>query len=143
VEPSRGGSDGAGDFGVGGLVSLDVGWVEIGPALGLARLQDIGRERRSAEGGEVEPFHERTHNQLAAGDGFLDTEKRGSWWGLVEGVWKELGAWGEAFGRGAESGPPAGAGFFKKQELGPILRTDESCRDDLGVIEDQEVVFLE
>jgi len=100
VEPSRGGSDGARLFRVGGLVSLDVGWVEIGLAVGFTGFEDIGRERRAAKGGEVELFHERTHNQLAAGDGFLNTEKREGRWGLVEGVWKEIGAGGESFGRG-------------------------------------------
>ena len=112
METGGGGSDGARDFGVRGLVGIGVGRIKIGPALGPARLQDVGRERRSAKGVEVELFHERTHDQLASGDGFFDTEKGESRWGPVEGVWKEVGARGEAFGRGAESGPPAGAAFF-------------------------------
>ena len=143
MEPGGGGSDGAGDFGVRGLVGINVGRIKIGPALVPARLQDVGRERRSAKGVEVELFHERTHDQLASGDGFFDTEKGESRWGPVEGVWKEVGARGEAFGRGAESGPPAGAGFLKKQELGSILGADDPGGDNLGVIKDQEVVFLE
>ena len=78
MKPGGGGSDGAGDFGVRGLVGIDVGRIKIGSALGLTRLQYVGRERRSAKGLEVELFHERTHDQLAAGDGFFDTEKRES-----------------------------------------------------------------
>jgi hypothetical protein len=60
----------------------------------------------------------------------------------LEGIREEVRAGGEAFGGCAEGGPPAGAGFFKKQELGPILRTDEPGGDHPRVIEDQEVVFL-
>ena len=115
MEPGGGGSDGAGDFGVRGLVGIDVGRIKIGPALGPARLQDVGRERRSTKSLEVELFHERTHDQLAAGDGFFDTEKRESRCGPVEGVWKEVGARGEAFSWGTEGSPPTGTGFFKKQ----------------------------
>ena len=119
MEPGGGGGDGAGNFGVRGLVGIDVGGIKIGPALGLARLQDIGRERRSTEGVEIELFYEGTHNQLAAGDGFFHAEQGLVWRGALEGVWKEVGAWGKAFGGGAERGPPTGTGFFKKQELGP------------------------
>ena len=92
---------------------------------------------------QVELFHERAHNQLAAGDGFFNTENGGGGGRPVEGVWREIGAWKKAFGRSAESGPPAGAGFLKKQELGPISGADEPGRDDPRVIKDQEIVFLE
>jgi len=61
----------------------------------------------------------------------------------VEGVWKEVGAWGEAFGRGAESGPPARTGFLEKEEFGAILGADQASRNDFGVVEDEEVVFLD
>ena len=142
MKPGGGGSDGAGDLGVGGLVGSDVGGIKIGPALGFARFQNIGGKRRAAKSVQVELFHERAHNQLAAGDGFFNTENGGGGGRPVEGVWREIGAWNKAFGRSAESGPPAGAGFLKKQELGPILGADEPGRDDPGVIEDQEVIFL-
>ena len=92
---------------------------------------------------QVELFHERAHNQLAAGDGFFNTENGGGGGRPVEGVWREIGAWNKAFGRSAESGPPAWAGFLKKQELGPISGADEPGRDDPRVIKDQEIVFLE
>ena len=143
MESGGGGSDGAGDFSVRGLVGIDVGGIKIGSTLVLARLEDVRRERRAAKGVQVELFHERTHNQLAAGDGFFNTEKGGGRWGSVEGVRKEVGARDKAFGGSSESGPPAGAGFFKKQKLGPILGTDEAGRDHPRVIEDQKVVFLE
>ena len=143
MESGGGCGHGAGNFGVGGLVGGEVGRIEIRQALPLAGLQDVGGEGRAAKRFKVELFHERTHDQLAAGDGFFDTEKRESRWGPVEGVWKEFGARGEAFGRGAESGPPAGAGFLKKQELGSILGADDPGGDNLGVIKDQKVVFLE
>jgi hypothetical protein len=61
----------------------------------------------------------------------------------VEGVRKEVGARDEAFGGSSQGGPPAWAGFFKKQELGSILGADDPGGDNLGVIKDQEVVFLE
>jgi hypothetical protein len=61
----------------------------------------------------------------------------------VEGVRKEVGARDEAFGGSSQGGPPAWAGFLKKQQLGPILGTEEAGRDYPGVIEDQEIVFLE
>jgi len=143
VKSGSGSGDGAGFFGVGGLVGCNVGGVEIGLAVGFTGFEDIGRERRAAESLEVELFHQGTHNQLAAGDGFLNTEKGRGRRRTVEGVWKEVGARGEAFGRGAEGDPPAGAGFFKKQELGPILGADQASRNDFGVVEDEEVVFLE
>jgi hypothetical protein len=143
MEPGGGGSDGAGDLGVGGLVGSDVGGIKIGLALGLARLEDVGRERRAAKSLQIELFRERTHNQLAAGDGFFNTEKGGGRRGSVEGVWKEVGARHKAFGGSSQGGPPARAGFLKKQQLGPILGTDEAGRDHPGVIEYQEVVFLE
>ena len=143
MEPGGGGSDGAGDFSVRGLVGIDVGGIKIGATLVLARLEDVRRERRATKGVQVELFHERTHNQLAAGDGFFNTEKGGGRWGSVEGVRKEVGSRDEAFGGSSQGSPPTGAGFFKKQELGPILRTDEPGGNDFGVVEDQEVVFLE
>ena len=139
MEPGGGGSDGARDFSVRGLVGINVGGIKIGSTLSLARLEDVGRKRRTAKGVQVKLFHERTHNQLAAGDGFFNTEKRGGRWGSVEGVRKEVGARDEAFGGSSQGGPPAWAGFFKKQELGPILGTDESSRDDFGVVEHQKI----
>lgn len=139
MKPGGGGSDGAGDFSVRGLVGIDVGGNKIGPALVLARLEDVRRERRTAKGVQVELFHERTHNQLAARDGFFNTEKRGGRWGSVEGVRKEARARDEAFGGSSQGGPPAGAGFLKKQELGPILGTDETRRNDFGVVEHQKI----
>ena len=49
----------------------------------------------------------------------------------------------EAFGGGTEGSPPAGAGFFEKEEFGTVLGADQSGRDDLGVIEDEKVAWVE
>jgi hypothetical protein len=49
----------------------------------------------------------------------------------------------EAFGGGTEGGPPAGASFFEKEEFGTVLGADQSGRDDLGVIEDEKVAWVE
>ena len=143
MEPGGGGSDGARNFGVRGLVGINVGRIKIGPALVPARLQDVGRERRSAKSVEVELFHERTHDQLAAGNGFFHPEQGGFGGRALERIGKQVGAGREALGGSAEGGPPAGAGFLKKQELGSILGADDPGGDNLGVIKDQEVVFLE
>ena len=45
----------------------------------------------------------------------------------------------EAFGGGAEGGPPTWAGFFKKKEFGAVLGADESGGDDFRIVEDEEV----
>jgi hypothetical protein len=47
----------------------------------------------------------------------------------------------EAFGGGAEGGPPTWAGFFEEEEFGTVLGADEAGGDDLRVIEDEEVLW--
>ena len=143
VEAGGGGGDGAGDFGVGGLVGGDVGGAEIGLAVGFAGFEDVGGERGTAEGVEVKIFDEGADEELAAGDGFFDAEGGRGGRGALEGVGKEVGAGGESLGRGAEGGPPARAGFLEKEEFRAVLGADQAGGDDLGVVEDEEVVGLE
>ncbi|MEY5063195.1 MAG: hypothetical protein RLZZ112_1159, partial [Verrucomicrobiota bacterium] len=50
---------------------------------------------------------------------------------------------GQAFCRSAESSPPSGAGFFKKEEFSAVLGTDQSGWDDLGIIKNQKVGVFE
>jgi hypothetical protein len=61
----------------------------------------------------------------------------------VGGVGKKAGTWGEAFGGGAEGGPPTGAGFLEEEELGAVMGAEEAGGDDLGVVEDEEVGGVE
>jgi len=63
--------------------------------------------------------------------------------GALEGVGKKVGAGGEAFGGRAEGGPPARAGFLQKKELGLVLGANEAGRDDLGVVEDEQILLLQ
>ena len=47
-----------------------------------------------------------------------------------DGVGREDGAGLEAFGWGTEGGPPAGAGFFEKEEFSSVLGADEAGGND-------------
>jgi len=49
----------------------------------------------------------------------------------------------EAFGGGAEGGPPTWAGFFKEKEFGAVLGADETSGDDFRVIQDEKVSWGE
>ena len=78
---------------------------------------------------------------MASWDGFFDSELGGgtdggtSWDGIGENGGTRL----EAFGGSAEGGPPTWASFFKEEEFGAVLGTDEAGGDDLRVIEDEKV----
>ena len=78
---------------------------------------------------------------MATRDRFFDPKLGGgtdggrSWDGIGENGSTGL----EAFGGGAEGGPPTWAGFFKKKEFGAVLGADESGGDDFRVVEDEEV----
>jgi len=69
---------------------------------------------------------------LAAGNCFFDSElgSGSSGGGAWDRVGRDDGAGLEAFGGGAEGGPPAGAGFLKKKKFGAVLRADQSGGDD-------------
>jgi len=49
----------------------------------------------------------------------------------------------ESLGGSAEGGPPTRTGFFYKQEFGPILGADNASRDDVGIIEYEEIFWGE
>lgn len=80
-------------------------------------------------------------NELAAGDRFFDAKLGWGQGGGVagNGVRRDDRAGLEAFGGGAESGPPTGAGFFEEEEFGAILGADKAGGDDFGVVENKEV----
>ena len=61
----------------------------------------------------------------------------------MQGIGEKVGTGGQAFGRSAEGSPPTGTGFFQEEKFCAILGADEAGGDNLGVIKDQEVVFLE
>ena len=143
MKTGGGGGHGSGNFRVGGLVGRDVGRVEVLAALCLAGFENVGRQGRATKVFEGEFFHKGTDHQLAAWDGFFHTEERGGGRGALEGVWKKIRAWCEAFGRGAKGGPPARAGFFQKQKFCAVLGADHAGGNDFGVVEDQEVCRLE
>ena len=69
---------------------------------------------------------------MAARDGFFHsklgggTARCGSW----DGIGGNGGTGLEAFGGGAEGGPPTRAGFFKEEEFGAVLGADEAGGDD-------------
>jgi hypothetical protein len=115
VESGGGGGDGAGGLGKGGLVGGEVGGIQIGFSPGFAGFEDVGGEGRAAEVFQIKLFHEGAEEELAARDGFFDAEEWGGGGGAVEGVGKKAGTWGEAFGGGAEGGPPTGAGFLEEE----------------------------
>ena len=82
---------------------------------------------------------------MAAWDGFFDSELGGGTDG--GGSWNGIGENGgtglEAFGGGAEGGPPTWASFFEEEEFGAVLGTDEAGGDDLRVVEDEEIFWGE
>ncbi len=47
-----------------------------------------------------------------------------------DGVGRDDSAGLEAFGGGTEGGPPAGAGFFEKEEFSSVLGADEAGGND-------------
>ena len=78
---------------------------------------------------------------MASGDVFFDSELgSGSCGGRAwDGVGRDDSAGLEAFGGGAEGGPPTGASFFEKEEFGAVFGADEAGGDDFGVIQNEEV----
>jgi len=82
---------------------------------------------------------------LATRDRFFDSKLGGetdggrSW----DGIGENGGTGLEAFGGGAEGGPPTWAGFFQEKEFGSVLGADEAGRDDLRVVEDEKVFWGE
>ena len=69
---------------------------------------------------------------MAAGNGFFDPElgSGSSGAGAWDGVRRYDSAGLEAFGGGTEGGPPAGAGFFEKEEFSSVLGADEAGGND-------------
>jgi len=61
----------------------------------------------------------------------------------LEGVREKVGAWGEAFGGCAESGPPTRTGFLEEEKFCPVPEANETGRDYLGVVEDEKIVFFQ
>ena len=115
MQPGGRGGDRAGNFSVGGLVGLDVGRIKIRAALGPPGFQNVRREGGATEGWEIKFFDQGAYDQLASRDGFFDAQQGLGWGGALEGVWKEVGTRGEAFGRSAERSPPPGAGSSRRR----------------------------
>ena len=76
-------------------------------------------------------------NDLPAGDRFFDAKLGGRAGGgkAWDGIGRKEGTGLKSFGGGAEGGPPTGARFLEKEELGAVLGANKTGGDDFGVIE--------
>lgn len=135
MEAGGGGCDGAGFPCIDRLVSILIdGLVVPGPPLDIGGQGHFAMQRREAEDVAVE-FHEHRPVRVLAANGGMQ-----GGFGRAEA---KGGAGADPFGWPQEGSPNTGSCFFEQQQfdgsLGFGFATPQACRDDLGIIEHEEV----